>query len=135
MRKQTDSLQQFISLRSSLQQERTSLQRRLRELDAAMGEVRAAAAPREMARPARISAPARARATQGARGQNALSLREAISKATARAPLSVRDIVDSVQKLGYRFQSSNPINSVGAYLYGPEGKKHFKRGDGKFSPK
>ena len=37
------------------------------------------------------------------------------------------------RRAGYVFKSSNPTNSVGAYLYGPEGKKHFAREDGQFS--
>lgn len=39
---------------------------------------------------------------------------------------------DKPTALGYRFASANPVNSVGAYLYGA-GKKEFKRADGKFS--
>ncbi len=49
-------------------------------------------------------------------------------------PLSVREIVIAVKKAGHVFQSADPIKSVGSYLYGPEGKRHFKRANGKFSP-
>jgi hypothetical protein len=36
-----------------------------------------------------------------------------------------------VQKLGYKFASKNPQNSVGAFLYSATGKKHFKKGERK----
>jgi hypothetical protein len=57
-----------------------------------------------------------------------------MTQVTSRQPLSVREIVEAVRSAGHKFESSDPIKSVGAYLYGPEGKKHFKRNDGKFSP-
>jgi hypothetical protein len=58
---------------------------------------------------------------------------EAISQVTAKKPLTIREIVEAVQKVDYTFSSSNPVNSVGAFLYGT-GKKAFKRVDGRFSP-
>jgi hypothetical protein len=60
-------------------------------------------------------------------------MREVISKLVAKTPMRINDIVDGMQRSGYVFKSSKPANSVGAYLYGPEGKKHFTRADGKFS--
>jgi hypothetical protein len=62
-----------------------------------------------------------------------MSLREAIIKVTAKKPLSIREIVDAVQKIDYKFSTSDPVNSVGAYLYSKSGKKSFKKVDGKFS--
>ena len=59
--------------------------------------------------------------------RGAMSMREAISKVLAKAPLGIRDIVGGMQRIGYKFKSSNPTNSVGAFLYGPEGKKSFVR--------
>jgi hypothetical protein len=49
--------------------------------------------------------------------------------------MRIGDIVEGMKRSGYVFKSSNPTNSVGAYLYGSEGKKHFTRADGKFSLK
>ena len=128
-----DSLQKFVALRSALEREQAVLQKRLREIDQVLGSRGPApVAPASAAgRPRKTAAPRRT----GRRGSNAVSLRDAITRVTAKAPLSVRDIVDAVKKGGYTFQSTNPVNSVGAYLYGPEGKKHFKRANGKFSPK
>jgi len=62
-----------------------------------------------------------------------MSIREAIAKVTSREPLGLSDLVDAVQKIGYKFESSNPRNSVGAYLYSKHGKKYFKNVGGKFS--
>jgi hypothetical protein len=118
MRKQNDAVQQFTALRSALLREREKLQARLREIDEALGS--AGGGPR------------RGRVL-GARPENSMNIREAVSRVTAKKPLSIREIVAEVQKIGYRFQSSNPVNSVGAYLYGA-GKKEFKRTDGKFTP-
>ena len=64
-----------------------------------------------------------------------MSIREAIIQVTKSKPLKLAEIVQAVQKIGYKFASKNPGNSVGAFLYGKDGKKHFKRVDGKFRPK
>ena len=50
-------------------------------------------------------------------------------------PLEIRELVVAVEKLGYRFKSKNPANSLGAFLYGPEGKQHFKKVAGGFVAK
>ena len=123
MRKQNDAVQQFTALRSALLREREEIMSRLREIDAAL------AGPAGLAGG---SSGRRGRAL-GARPENAMNIREAVAKVTAKKPLTIREIVEEVQKIGYRFQSSNPVNSVGAYLYGA-GKKEFKRTDGKFTP-
>ena len=133
MRKQNDAVQQFTVLRAALLSEREAIQKRLQQINAALGggsitgaaisaPVSAASAPKRRGRP-----PGKPHSTA-----NAMPIREAIAKVTAKQPLSVREIVDAVQKVGYKFQSSNPVNSVGAYLYGAHGKKHFKRANGKF---
>jgi hypothetical protein len=123
MRKQNDAVQQFTTLRSALLREREAIQQRLRLIDAAL------AGSRELPA-AKLKTPGRRR---GARPENAMNIRDAIARVTAKKALSIREIVEAVQKIGYRFQSANPVNSVGAYLYG-SGKKDFKRTDGKFSP-
>ncbi len=112
-------LQQFLSAKIALVEHQQNLRKRLEEIDAALGLV--------------MEAPGRTRRGSGPRPDNDMTLPEAITKATAKSPLSLRAIVEAVEKLGYRFSSANPYNSVGAYLYGP-GKKLFKRQDGKFSP-
>ncbi len=124
MRKHSDAVQQFTALRSALLREREVIQQRLQRIDTALagtGE-----------RPGLTRRKPRGHA-QGRRPENTMNIREAIAQVTVKKPLSVREIVEAVQKIGYRFQSANPVNSVGAYLYGA-GKKVFKRTDGKFAP-
>lgn len=121
MRKQNDSIQQFTALRAALLREREQIQARLQEIDRALGN---AGGPGGTSRRGRVL---------GARPENSMNIREAVAKVTAKRPLTIREIVDEVQKIGYRFQSSNPVNSVGAYLYGA-GKRDFKRTNGKFTP-
>jgi hypothetical protein len=157
MRKSLDSLQQYKALRDALLKERATLRARLQQIESALGDAPAAeAAPTPAAAPA--AAPARRGRPPGSgkRGpkpaqerkgpgrpsgrkpgrppRNGISIRDAIAQVTSKQPLTVREIVDAVQKIGYKFSSSNPVNSVGAYLYGSHGKKHFKRADGKFGP-
>jgi len=119
MRKQNDAVQQFTALRSALLREREKIQARLLEIDEALGSSGGSGQRRGR--------------VLGARPENSMNIREAVARVTAKKPLSIREIVAEVQKIGYRFQSSNPVNSVGAYLYGA-GKKEFKRTDGKFTP-
>lgn len=127
--------------------EREALQKRLEQIDAALGSgallatpTRAAAAPAPTAAPARRATPApSASAASKRRGRpprsgNGLSIREAITRVTSKQALGLTDLVNAVQAIGYKFESKNPRNSVGAYLYSPYGKKHFRRVNGKFSP-
>jgi hypothetical protein len=127
MQKQVDAVQQFTALRAALIRERDAIRQRLQQIDAALAGVGKIAAP---------AVPKKSRLRSGGRRRagNTMNIREAITKVTAAKPLSVREIVGAVQKTGYKFTSTNPVNSVGAYLYGTHGKKHFKRVDGKFAP-
>jgi hypothetical protein len=154
-----DSLRQYLDLRSALERERSELQQRLQQIEDVLGNGRrgpgrppksaaatfvpkpqapqsqpprvAKPAPAKViAKPAPVKKPAPAKAP--AFGRPALSMREVIAKIVAKNPQRIGDIVDGMHRAGYVFKSSNPTNSVGAYLYGPEGKKHFVRADGKF---
>jgi hypothetical protein len=94
MRKQNDAVQQFTALRSALLREREKLQARLREIDEALGN-------------AGGGGPRRGRVL-GARPENAMNIREAVAKVTAKKPLSIREIVAEVQKIG----SKVPTRSI-----------------------
>jgi hypothetical protein len=121
MQKRSDSLQQFVALRSALVQERGNLQKRLQEIDRVLGgrEVSPPAIPRgTIARSKRL--------------KNALSLREAVAKAVGKKPLSKDEILAGVQKLGYRFGGKAPIKSLEVFLY-TAGKKTLRRVNGKFA--
>jgi hypothetical protein len=138
-----DPIQQFVRLRTNLERERESLRNRLTEVERALGlaapTAAASNAPRRGRPPGsknRPQAPAKPRPAGAPNPQNKMSMRDAIAKALGKQPLGIKDVVAGMKKLGYRFKSSNPVNSVGAFLYGPEGKKTFVRGkDGLFSIK
>ena len=113
-----DVIQQFKAAKAAVEKERERLTKRLQEIDDALRQFGA------LPRGSRASRP---------RAANTMAIREAIEKVTAKKPLTIREIVFAVQEIGYNFSSSNPVNSVGAYLYG-SGKQFFNRKDGKFSP-
>ena len=129
MPKRIDPLTQLTALRAALEQERAKIQERLQQIEAALGDGGPAAFIRSGQNGV---APSRRR---GPRARNTLTVREAVAKATASRPLGLSEIVLAVGKLGYKFTSKNPQNSLGAYLYGKDGRKHFKRVNGKFAPK
>jgi hypothetical protein len=118
MAKQSDVLKQFVSLHRQLIQEREEVCNRLAALNKALGSDGTPALGSALSMP-----PSRD-----------LGMREAIQQATSKEPLGVREIVAAIQQLGFRFKSKNPYNSVGAYLYGKEGRKYFTKSDGRFSP-
>jgi len=120
-----DSIAKFHALHSALTAERQALQQRLDRINTALGvDGPLPSMPTSVTRPSRSAT----------RPNNALTLRESIAQITSQRPLYIRQIVQTLQKSGYKFTSTNPVNSVGAYLYGG-GKKHFSRVNGKFSPK
>ena len=47
--------------------------------------------------------------------------------------MTKEQILDAVQKRGYKFSTNNPLNSLGVILYGKNPR--FNRADGKFSIK
>ncbi len=142
----TNPLQQLTALRRSLVAERDELTARLRELNAALGDesAPAAGAPVAAARRGRkpkalvaavasVAAPAaKAGARRGRRAKNGLSLKEAVIQVTGKSGLTKAEILSAVAKIGYKFTSKNPANSLGTLLYGKNPK--FKNKDGKFSP-
>src|SRR6266576_6029541 len=115
MPKQIDSVQRFTALRAALVSEREVIRKRLQQIDTALG----GAAGKISAPPAQKKAAPRSAkpSARPSRASNTMSIREAVAKVTAKKPLSVREIVEAVQKIGYKFTSRDPVNSVGAYLY------------------
>lgn len=152
-----DALKQYVTLRKSLLEEKAELESRLSEINEAlaMGEsatpvpapVTAVSASkrRRVGRPRRrlsaaaagptvsVSAPAAPtkRGRGGRRLRNALSLKDAILKVTHSAAKTKEEILTDVQKLGYRFTTSNPLASINAVLYA---KHQFRNVKGRFSP-
>ena len=101
-------------------QERDTLQKRLQEIDLVLGR-RAVSLP-----PTRKGI-----VTRSKRVENSLSLREAVTKAVGKKPLTKQEILSEVEKVGYRFGAKQPIKSLEVFLY-TTGKKFLKRVDGKF---
>lgn len=124
--KKSDSLQQYRALRSSLVSERDAIQKRLQELNAALGDAKAPAsaspAIKKLGRP-----PGKAK-----RVENTMSLREAVLKVLTATPVTRQELLAAVLKVGYRFSGSQPLNSLQTFLYG-SGKKLVKNVDGKFA--
>jgi hypothetical protein len=114
-----DSVKQFTALRASLQQEKTRLEARLREINQALGET---VAP---------SAPSSASGVRG-RAANAMSLRDAVAKVVQAKPINKYEILDAVGKIGYKFTARDPMNSLNTLLYTPGNFK--KHPGGKWGP-
>ena len=112
-----DLLQEFVRLRQALVREREQTITRLNEIDAVLGQ----------ARPKTVE-------YRGRRGRNgnAVPLRVTITEVLRDGPLDRNEILRRVQALGYRFSSSNGLNSLSTMLY--SNPKLFKRvGGGRFS--
>lgn len=122
-----DNLQQFVNLRRQLCQERDQLSQRLNEINEALGEL-STAAPEAGASSREAHQPQAAPAITGGR---AGSLREHVIEVLRGGAMTSREVLDAVQKRGYKFSTNNPLNSLGVILYGKNPK--FNRADGKFS--
>jgi len=124
-KQQRNILTEAISIFQQLQQRRDELTREIDEIDQALSQFRGAS-----------SAGAFRKAPKGVIrrgvGQNGMPLREALFKVLANGARSKDQLLEDVQRIGYRFAATDPMNSLQAFLYGP-GKKLFKRAEGKFS--
>src|SRR5688572_7998457 len=113
-------IQKFIELKKQLVTEREAIRERLAQINLALGEQSDAAATL----PPRGATP-KARAKPR---QNPLSLRSAILQVTKSKPLTKKDILTAIQKLGYRFATKDPMNSMGVILYGKNPKFSNRNG-------
>jgi hypothetical protein len=131
-----DSLQQFIKLRRELMQERDSVSRRLAQINEALGELPASSESAVQGVTEQSSAPARSPARGGGRQAAAgagggTSLREHVLAVLREGGKTKEEVLAAVQRRGYKFQTNNPLNSLGVILYGKNPK--FNRVDGRFS--
>ena len=110
-----DLLRKYSTLRQWLLEEKATIENRLQTLNAVLGDTRSAVP----------SMPPRKRI------RNENSLADTIRKVTASKPMTRKEILEAVTAEGYRFNTKNPLNSIGVVLY--SGK--FRNKDGKFSPK
>jgi hypothetical protein len=65
------------------------------------------------------------------RRNNPMSLREAVITVTTNRPLTKQEIYEAVQRLGYRFGGSDPLNAIGVVVYGKNPR--FTNEGGRFS--
>ena len=79
---------------------------------------------------ARHGCPAPKPSPKPAKRTNRLSL-GCITEVTKAKPLTKPEILTAVKKLGYKFGSDKPINSLNVVLYS---NRQFKNSGGKFSP-
>ncbi len=134
----SDSLQQYVPRLESILNEKAELEKRLGEIDQILQslqskEASSSSPPSGGAKRARAAKKVSRKAAARTRAQNKLSLREAVQQATARKPLTKVEILEAIGKLGYKFSTSNPLNSLSSVLYGD--RKEFQNvGGGRFSP-
>jgi hypothetical protein len=62
-----------------------------------------------------------------------MSMRQAAQQVLAKGSMDIRQILDGIEKQGYQFTSTKPINSLAVMLY--TNKKLFKSNRGMFSLK
>jgi len=108
-----DIIQQYLASHEALKREKSVLESRLARVNQALsGRIMISAARAPVA----LTAPRRGRRL-AKRMSNSLSLAEAIRKVTSAKPLTKPEILAGIKKLGYKFESTNPINSVNVKLY------------------
>src|SRR5439155_8126690 len=115
-------LNQFIALRASLENEKSEIENRLKQIRDVLEQPAASVAPvvaRSEVKPVR-------------RIKNPMPLREAVIQVTSQKPLSRSEIVEAVKGVGYRFQTKAPLNSLNMILYSKS--SGFRRENGKFIP-
>ena len=124
----TDILQQYVASQEALKREKSALENRLTRINQALsGRIMLSAARAGVALPAPRSA-----RRPSKRAANSLSLVEAMRKATSAKPLTKPEILAAIKKMGYKFESSNPMNSVNVKLY--TRGLFLKKPGGRFSP-
>src|SRR5436309_12571355 len=107
-----DILQQYITSHEALKREKSALESRLARINQALsGRIMISAARTPVA----LTAPRRGRRVFK-RIANSFSLVEAIRKVTSAKPLTKPEILAGIKKLGYKFESRNPMNSVNVKL-------------------
>ena len=131
-----DSLQQYVPRLESILNEKAELEQRLGEIDQILQSLQSkesSSPPPSSGGGAKKTRAAKKGTKLGARtrAQNKMSLKEAVRQATARKPMTKAEILEAIDKLGYKFSTSKPANSLNSVLYGD--KKEFQNVDGRFS--
>ncbi len=127
-----NNLKKYVQLRQSLLGEKTALERRLSEINQALGSDSLISPAQSPSKPKlKPAKPFRNKTSLRKAVRNKTSLRKAILEATNAKPLAKLEILAAVRRMGYRFATDDPVNSLNAVLYR---KGLFKRAGGKFSP-
>jgi hypothetical protein len=125
-----NTLQLYAKLKQQLTDEKSQLEARLHDINQVLGSEPAAALTTAPAAATPAAAPAVPVARRAGRRGNAMSMREAITRALAeRGPLSRKELGEAVYDLGYRSKAKNPLGAMGIVLYAkdsPFGKKEGK---------
>jgi hypothetical protein len=119
-------LKQYAKLRQHLLSEKAELEARLTEINQVLGDETPALL--EPVQPEVVRSPVVRRGRRRGRGANAISMREAVIQALARGPLTRKDLVPAVEALGFKFETQNPLNSIGSVLYGKNSPVKTKNG-------
>ena len=115
------TIQKYVTLRHALIKEKADLEKRLHLVNEALSEsgpATPAKLRKQRTRPRKLV-------------KNPMSLRAAIKTVTKAKPLTKSEILVAIKKLGYAFNTTNPLGSLNSVLYS---KRQFKNADGKFSP-
>jgi hypothetical protein len=125
------SIKKFIALRDGLLKEKAEITARLAEIEQALGSEAEVTAPKaaKAAKAPKAPKAASGRAPKR-RARNEMSLKEAALKVASGKPQTKQEILDGIIKLGYKFSTKDPMNSLNVVLYSG---KNFKRADGKFA--
>ncbi len=105
-----------IRVSGSPLKEKSSLETRLAEINAALGLV--------------FGYQGRPRGRATGQGNNPVSLKSAVMKMTNGRALTRPQILAELEALGYKFNTAKPMNSLGVVLYGRKPK--FNRENGSF---
>lgn len=116
-----DPLREFAALRESMTRKKAAIEKELAAINAALGEFGPSLGPVSKRPFSGIK-----------RVENSMSLLEAVLAATKAKPLSKREILEAVGKLGYKFAAKSPMNSLNTLLYSND---KIRNVEGKFGPK
>jgi hypothetical protein len=94
------------------------LRARLRQIDEALGEMPG-------------NRRAQIQTGPGRRPSGGISLKNLVIEVLSSGPKTKEEVLEQVQRRGYKFFTTNPLNSLGVILYGKNPK--FNRVEGRFS--
>ena len=127
-----DFLQQFVAVRQQLERQRADLHSRVLEIDRILNGTNLSK-PAGRAGGLHSNGVAAHRASRRGRGSNGMSMSDAAQRVLRSGPKNIGQLLEGLRKVGYRFASTNPKNSLAVMLY--TNKKLFNGKRGIFSLK